>query len=198
MSRNDYERALPLHEESGRLARKVGDGYALTISLNNQAYVAWSRGDVDRAETLWEECLAAAEEAGTSEGAALAVSGLGDVALARGAPERAGQRFREALAIYEQLGFPELLGDICVCLAAVANAEGDLEQAVRLLGAAASLRQASGAAERPEGAVLAYLDEVAERALAELGDDAFAAAFARGGAAADEVVQEEVARIRAG
>jgi hypothetical protein len=141
--------------------------------------------------------LAVAQEAGTSEGAALAVSGLGDVALARGATERAGQRFREALAVYEQLGFPELLADICVCLAAVANADDELELAARLLGAAASLRQASGAAEQPEGSVLAYLNEVTARARARLGDEAFAAAFARGRAQPDDLVAEELAHVRA-
>jgi hypothetical protein len=198
MSRDDHERALPLHEEMGLLARKAGDGYALAISLNNQAYVAWIRRDLARAETLWEECLAVAQQAGTSEGVALAASGLGDVALARGASERAGQRFREALAIYERLGFPELLADACVCLGAVANADGELEQAARLLGAAASLRRASGAAEQPEGSVLAYLNEVTARARADLGDDAFAAAFARGRAQPDDLIAEELAHARTG
>jgi hypothetical protein len=118
------------------------------------------------------------------------------VALARGALEDAGQRFRDALTIYEQLGFRELLGDTCVCLAAVASAQGELERASQLLGAAASLRQASGAAPQPESAILAYLNEVTANARVALGDEAFAAAFAQGRARADDVVTEEVARIR--
>lgn len=122
----------------------------------------------------------------------MAVSGLGDVALARGAPERALQRFREALAIYDELVAPELLADNCVCLAAVAKAEGEFERAARLLGAAASLRHASGAAEQPEGSVLTYLNEVTAAARAELGEEAFAEAFANGRAHPDDVVRAEL------
>jgi predicted ATPase/DNA-binding SARP family transcriptional activator len=192
MSRDDFERALPLAEEMGVLARKVGDAYGLGMSLNNQAYVAWMAGDLERAEALWDECLTVAREADSSEVKAMAVSGLGDVALARGAPERALQRFREALAIYDELVAPELLADNCVCLAAVAKAEGEFERAARLLGAAASLRHASGAAEQPEGSVLTYLNEVTAAARAELGEEAFAEAFANGRAHPDDVVRAEL------
>jgi DNA-binding SARP family transcriptional activator len=136
-----------------------------------------------------------AREAGSSEVTALAATGLGDVALARGAQERAGQWFRDALVIYEELGFPELQADTCVCLAAVANAVGEVEHAARLLGAAASLRQASGAPEQPNPAVLAYLNEVTAGAQAQLGDETFAAAFGRGRASPDDVVDER-ARTR--
>jgi predicted ATPase/DNA-binding SARP family transcriptional activator len=192
MSRDDFERALPLAEEMGLLARKVGDAYGLGVSLNNQAYVAWMAGDLERAETLWEECLTVAREAGSSEVTAMAVSGLGDVALARGAPERARQRFRDALAMYDELVAAELLADTCVCLAAVAKTEGELERAVRLLGAAASLRYESGAAEQPEGSVLTYANEVTAAARAQLGEEAFATAFASGRAAPHDVVSAEL------
>ena len=176
-SRHDYDRAVPLYEEMGLLARKAGDGYGLAMSLNNQAYAAWMTADVDGAEALWEACLAAARAAGTSEITAMAVSGLGDVALARGSPDRAAEHFREALAVYQQLAFPDLQADMCVCLAAAARAEGALEQAARLLGAAASLRRAGGAVEP---SVLAYLDEVTAAGRTTLGDEAFSAAFGRG------------------
>jgi predicted ATPase len=197
MSRDDFARARPLAEEMGVLARKVGDAYGLGMSLNNQAYIAWMAGDLERAEALWEECLTVAREADSSEVTAMAVSGLGDVALTRGAPKRALQRFRDALAIYDELVAPELLADNCVCLAAVAKAEGELERAARLLGAAASLRHASGAAERPEGSVLTYLNEVTSAAREELGDEAFAAAFAGGRAHPNDVVSEELGHVRA-
>jgi predicted ATPase/DNA-binding SARP family transcriptional activator len=196
MSRDDFERARPLSEEMGLLARKVGDAYGLGMSLNNQAYIAWMAGEVERAETLWEECLTVAREAESSEVTAMAVSGLGDVALARGAPEHALQRFRAALAIYDELVAPELLADTCVCLSAVARAEGELERAARLLGAAASLRHASGAAEQPEGSILTYLNEVTAAAREELGDEAFAAAFASGRAHPNDVVSEELGHVR--
>lgn len=197
-NQGDHRRARAVHEEAANLARKAGDGFGLAISLNNQAYEAWMTADVDRAEALWEECLSAASEAQTSEVTALAVSGLGDVALARGTPERAREWFRDALAIYDQLGFPELQADMCVCLAAVARAEAELEYAARLLGAAASLRQATGAPEQPNPAVLAYVDEVTDSGRTELGDEAFAAAFGRGRANPGDVVSEELVDVRAG
>jgi hypothetical protein len=194
MSRDDHERALPLAEEMERLARTVGDSFGLGIALNNKAYIAWIAGDVARAESLWEECFDVARETGSGEVAALAVSGLGDVALARGATDRAQDRFRHALAIYDELGALELVADMCVCLSAVANAEGELERATRLLGAATSLRKASGAAEQPEGSVLAYVNDITAVAREELGDESFAAAFAIGRSSADEIVSEELSR----
>jgi predicted ATPase/DNA-binding SARP family transcriptional activator len=194
MSRDDFGSALPLSEEMGRLAREAGDAYGLAMSLNNQAYIAWMADDLERAEALWEECLAVAREADSSEVTAMAVSGLGDVALARGAPERAEQRFHDALAIYDELVAPELMADNCICLAAVAKARSEPERAARLLGAAASLRQASGAAELPEGSVLRYLNEVTDAAQMDLGLDAFSAAFASGRARPYDVVGEELGR----
>jgi hypothetical protein len=73
----------------------------------------------------------------------------------------------------------------------------ELERAARLLGAAASLRQASGAAEQPEGSILTYLNEVTATSREELGDEAFAAAFASGRAHPNAVVSEELGRVRA-
>ena len=195
MDRDDYERALVLHEEMGLLAREAGDTFGLAISLNNQAYAALIGGKAERAEELWEECLVVARDAGTSEPQAMALTGLGDVALARGLSERAGQTFREALAIYDELGFPELLSDTCVCLAAVASADGDLERAARLLGAAASMRSSSGAADNPPPPVLAYLDDVTARGRSTLGEDVFAEAVAQGRASPGSVVAEELTRV---
>jgi hypothetical protein len=65
----------------------------------------------------------------------------------------------------------------------------------RLIGAAASLRQGTGAPEQPNDAVLAYLNEVTSDARAELGDEAFAAAFGRGRASAADVVDEELSHL---
>jgi predicted ATPase len=197
MNRHDHARALPLAEEMAFVARKVGDSLGLGMSLNNQAYIAWVAGDVQRAETLWSESLDVAQESGLSELTAFSMSGLGDVALARGELERATQRFREALAIHDERETHELIADNCTCLSAVAKAGGDLERAARLLGAAASLRQSSGAAEQPDAAVQVYRDEVTTAAQAQLGEAAFAAAFASGRAHPDEVVADELAHVKA-
>ena len=50
-----------------------------------------------------------------------------------------------------------------------AGLQSDLEHAAGLIGAAASLRQGTGAPEQPNDAVLAYLNEVTNDARAELG-----------------------------
>jgi predicted ATPase/DNA-binding SARP family transcriptional activator len=194
MDRDDWERALPLQEEMALIARKVDDRYGLAMALNNQAYVAWMGRDVDRAESLWVECLAVAREDGLSEATAMSLTGLGDVALLRNATEQARESFREALAIYEELQFPELLADTCICLAAVAHAEGEVEKGVQLLGAAASLRQASGAAEKPPAAVLSYLNDITAAAPKQIGEEVFAAALAAGRAHPYQVVGQELGR----
>lgn len=193
-NQGDHERARAVHEEAADLARKAGDGFGFAISLNNQAYEAWMTADVDRAEALWQEALSAARDAGTSEVTALATSGLGDVALARDAPERAKEWFREALAIYDQLGFPELQADMCICLAAAARADDELEHAARLLGAAASLRQATGATDEPNPSLITYVNDVTASGRAKLGDEAFAVAFGRGRTNPRDLVHEELAQ----
>ena len=194
MDRDDWDRALPLQEEMALIARKADDRYGLAMALNNQAYVAWMGGDVERAESLWVECLAIAREENLSEAAAMSLTGLGDVALSRNAPAQAKQSFRAALAMYEELGFPELLADTCFCLAAVAHAEGEVEHAVRLIGAGKSLRQASGAAENPPAAVLVYVNDVTAAAPKQIGEEVFAAALADGRARPDHVVGQELGR----
>jgi len=83
---------------------------------------------------------------------------------------------------------------MCVCLAAASKADGEVEHAARLLGAAASLRQATGAPELPTPAVLAYLEDVTNAARTGLGEDAFAAAFGRGRTNPRDLVDEELAQ----
>jgi hypothetical protein len=56
------------------------------------------------------------------------------------------------------------------------------------------LRKASGAAENPPAAVLTYLKDVTASAREQIGEDAFAAAYADGRARPDQVVGEECAR----
>jgi ATP/maltotriose-dependent transcriptional regulator MalT len=196
MSGEDLARALPFAEEMALVARKVGDVFGLATALNNQAYIAWVAGEVERAETLWSETLEVARES-SRELTAYAMSGLGDVALARDDLEDAAQRFRQALAIHDELGTLELLADNCTCLSAVAKSGGELERAARLLGAASSLRQSSGAAEQPDPAVKIYQDEVTAAAQSQLGADAFETAFTSGRARPDDVIAEELAQVQA-
>ena len=117
---------------------------------------------------------------------------MGDVALARGTPERAKEWFRGALALYEQLGFPELQADMCVCLAAAARATASSSMPFAF-GAAASVRQSTGATEAPNPSLTAYVDEVTADGRLELGDEGFAAAFGRGRAMPRSVVEAELA-----
>jgi hypothetical protein len=71
--------------------------------------------------------------------------------------------------------------------------QGELEHAARLLGAAASLRQSTGAGEEPDPSLIAYVTDVTAAGCGKLGDEAFAAAFGRGRASSREVVDEELA-----
>ena len=106
--------------------------------------------DLTAAEARWLECLDAARQAGTNEVLAMAVSGLGDVGLLRGDLEQAAARFTEALALNQELGFTEHMADMCLCLAAVANAEEDGERTARCSARAtrSTSRSAAGSASR--------------------------------------------------
>ncbi len=94
----------------------------------------------------------------------------------------------ESMALYRRLGFQDRIASCCVWLAPAPEHDGDQAFAVRLLGAAAGIRQQTGASI--DWQEQDFLDELAARLRSSLGDAAYDVAFAAGEAAPDEVVQE--------
>jgi hypothetical protein len=109
---------------------------------------------------------------------ALALCRLGMVAHAQGDDERAMALYGESLALRRELGDKHGLAECLEGLAGVAVAQRQLERAARLLGAAETLRETTGAPLSPGERVRYDRDVSAVRA--GLGEVAFAAARATG------------------
>jgi len=179
LAQGDDAVAVPLLEESLAHARAMGNTYEVSSSLNYLGMAAHHRGDYQRATTLYAESLVLRRELGDRRGSAALISNLGDVALRQGDIKRAVALSLESLAIFQELGWKQGIGHIgLLFFAEVACAIGQPERAVRLLGAEQVLREEVGYQIFPT--VRADYEQAVAAARAQLGEEAFAAAWAAG------------------
>jgi tetratricopeptide (TPR) repeat protein len=178
-SQGDYEAAWALVEESLEMFWRLGNKCEVAYSLAALGGVAQGEGDYGGAGGLYAVSLALYREQGKSE-ALIAddLRNLGHVASYQGNYARASARFIESLAILREQGYKPPMPACLVGLSEVAHTQGERERAARLLGAAAALLDAIGACW-PWVERAAYERQVAA-VRAELGQEAFAAAFAAG------------------
>jgi len=109
---------------------------------------------------------------------ARAVAGLGRAARELGEAALAQESFRESLHLWQELGDKQGIAEAFEGLGCLAAARGQPEHAVRLIGSAAALRDATDNPLMPDDQ--AKLDRNLEPARAALGDDRRAAAWAEG------------------
>jgi predicted ATPase/Tfp pilus assembly protein PilF/DNA-binding XRE family transcriptional regulator len=185
----DPAQAARLYETALALFRQTGDQWALAITLDNLGVAHSRMGDLDRARLLILESLALRRALGDQHGEANALLNLGHLLRRQGQSAQAIAHLRQSVALYDAVGS---LGDVAGALEELAIAlhlAGDSRLAVRLRGTAASLRiQCSipvPASDRQE-----YEEENAAMRAA-LGDAAFAAAWADGGAGPFERILTE-------
>jgi non-specific serine/threonine protein kinase len=162
------------------LARARGDDVATALALDNLGVVAYFRRDFGRAVALVEEALALQRRAaGISFGTGYSLNILAMVHLEQGAYERAAVLAAESLAINWRVGTQGVSSSL-EQLAHAAAGRGQPARAARLFGAAAAYRAVVGA---PFASVQQGRYEQGIAAVrAELGDAAFAAAWAAGAA----------------
>jgi predicted ATPase/DNA-binding XRE family transcriptional regulator len=186
----DYERAVLLHEQSLALARKFATTFSIAWSLRALGDAVRGQGDLRRARALLEESLALSRSKEHAWGIARTLASLGNVEYEAGEYARASRLYEESLELGgRRMG---LKHTILVCLeglARVAVAQGRMERAARLCGAAAALREDKGWPLPP--AKRAEHDRTVAAAHAALGEAAFTAAWARGHALPLEEAIEE-------
>ncbi len=192
LDQGEYARAAPLYAECLALSRAQNDAWSVVNTLAALALVAHYQGDYTRMPSLAEESVALARTLGDKTSLAYALANLAlarqhcDGILAAHAPDRvtladAHALYGESLELYWSMG--DKVG-VAVCLdglAEIAHALGQPERAARLMGATAALREAIGSPVRPSDQARRDAGLTAVRI--ELGDDAFAAAWAAGAAA---------------
>lgn len=180
-SRNTFDRA----EKMALIARKEfgegGDDVGLAMSGLILGVVARQRQDralaVEWFETAYRDCLNAVD-GGFLWGMGMAQYFLAEIARAEDDRVRAVTYFRAALVPLVEIGDPWTVGGCAGALAGYLVADGDLEDAARLLGATEALESSRGILLPPTERVA---HETAARELRErIGPDKFAALFAEG------------------
>jgi len=148
--------------------------------LNHLGHAAQLRREYARAEQLHQQTLAVFIErlGDRSTGVMWAYQGLGETALGQADATTARQWLRAGLRLSRDLG-----GRIMIawCLAGLGSADvldEELERAARLWGAAEHLRVTLGC--RPAPAARVNYERLLVQARAQLGEEAFAAAWAVG------------------
>jgi predicted ATPase/DNA-binding XRE family transcriptional regulator len=193
----DGSGARPLLEEALAMFRALGDARGTAEALNNLGWVSLTDGDAEGAWQLHDESLGASRELGNSRGMAKSRHALGWVAVARGEYVEAAALFERGFAMFVALGdrwfvYLSLLG----CSAAL-TALGQTKHSAILLGTADAVWDAIG---QPDGARSVHMfsdrNGIVAEAQKRLGDDRFAASWARGRAMTPE--QAFAATVRSG
>ncbi|HEV2462097.1 MAG TPA: tetratricopeptide repeat protein, partial [Ktedonobacterales bacterium] len=174
----DLARAAMRNEESVALYRAVGSVGEVAYILSHLGEVALHRGDLAQATALSEEALMLARRAGELDAEVNTLCILGQIARQRGDLRTAFALHRQGLSLARTLRDPFRIANTLEYLVNVVGAAGRGEQAARLLGAAAELRETIGA-PRPSVEQALNEQEVAG-ARAVLGEQAWAAAYAAG------------------
>ncbi len=133
-----------LHEESLEIRRELGDRRAIAVSLNNLGNVALDQDNFDEARAWLEEAVALQREVGDKSYIANSLNNLGNVVRAQKDLATACALYQESLAISYELGDKWALAYVLEDMGALAALRGWPERALRLVGAAAGLRQEIG------------------------------------------------------
>ncbi len=142
--RGDAGTATALCSESLALRRGMGDTWGMTHSLQILGEVARDQGDYGRAAALHEESIALARQLGDKRLLAHGLKDLGAVARDQGQVARATDLAREALVLFRDLADRWGLEFALLDTAHLCVARRDPVTALRLFGAAAALREATG------------------------------------------------------
>jgi predicted ATPase len=175
--RGDYATARPRYEESLAFWRRVADPWGQAMPLYRLGLIACKQGDYVSARRLLEESLALRRQAGHKYHILLSLSGLAEVALGQGNCQQAAACLAQSLALHQELGTNNRIGPL-EQFAQVAAIQGRLECAVQLWGAAQAQRDLIG--HRPLPGESLGNHHVVAAVRAQLGEEAFAAAWAEG------------------
>jgi tetratricopeptide (TPR) repeat protein len=168
-----------LHEQSLVLAREFGTTFGVAWSIRALADAVREQGDLKRARRLLEEGLVLSRGKEHAWNIARTLASLGSVACEAGEYARASRLYEESLELGgRRMGLSHTILLCLEGLARVAVAQGRIERAARLCGAAAALREDRGWPLPP--AKRAEHERTVAGIRGALGEEAFAAAWVRG------------------
>jgi tetratricopeptide (TPR) repeat protein len=174
----DYVAAQTLLEESLKLARETGNKVDISYTLNTLGNVANMQGDYVAAQTLYEECLILRRDLGDKRGIAATLADLANVWVKLAQYRTARALYEESLTLYRELGNKRGLVSVLSGLACLAQAQGQLLMATRLLSAVeALLAQLRTRLDEPQ---YSDMEQTIATMHAQLDHTTFAAAWAAG------------------
>lgn len=162
----DLEGARRLSQEALHIRQETGDRWGIAISLNNLGNQALDEKDFSSARAYLEQALAIQREVGDKYNLANALNNLGNVAREQGDFDASWDLYRQSLRLNAELGASWQLAYVLEDMGLMAVAARQPQRALRLIGAAAALRDAHGSPPAPnEQARLDQALEQARRAL---------------------------------
>jgi len=174
----DLTQAAVYNEEILAFYRPLGYKRGIGMGLSGKGVIAQLQGDWEHAVAYYTESLALFRERGDKETSTSVLHNLGGAVLHQGADRQAAACFAEGLALSREIGSRYSTAMNLAGMAGVAAARGRPERSARLFGAADALFDALGIIVEPVDR--AEYDHNAAVARAQLGEDAFAAAWAAG------------------
>ncbi|HEY3230139.1 MAG TPA: tetratricopeptide repeat protein, partial [Roseiflexaceae bacterium] len=188
-SRADYIRAGALLEEGLALARSLGYTFGIAMGSLQLGHLARAQGDDARSAACYDEALTLAQAAGYKGMIGSVRHNQAYLALHQGQHARAEALLVESLVVSRTVEDWNQIAYGLAVMGGVAVAQGQPECAARLLGAAEAwfdtIGHIIGQTERAEH------DGYIAAARAQLGEEAFAAAWAAGRAMTIEQAVEE-------
>jgi predicted ATPase/DNA-binding SARP family transcriptional activator len=141
----DAARAISLHEEGLALARRLGDTHGITQGLANLAGALVEHGDHERAAGMFEEALVRVREAGDLPTEAIILFNLGQLAEIWSDPVMAASRYRASLVIFRDTNNLPGVAASLEQAGMLAADQDAFDLGVRTMGAAAAIREVTGA-----------------------------------------------------
>jgi predicted ATPase/class 3 adenylate cyclase len=174
----DFDRAVANYEASLAVARAAEEPEAMVLALHNLAHVTWLRGEPAAAADRFTEALRLAREHRVSWIVPTILVAFGSAMVDLGDDERAAALLREGLDLGRARGNAADVIEALEGLARVSAVRGQMNEGVRLYGAAATLREEIAMPQSPTE--LAAAEPTLNRLRAALGPEGFAAAWAAG------------------
>jgi predicted ATPase/class 3 adenylate cyclase/DNA-binding CsgD family transcriptional regulator len=178
LSGDDLAQAHTLLDESVALSKEVGDKESIANCLYLQGMLALDEGDMASAHSRVEQALALYPEMKQRQSTTLSLYALAEVAAAQEDYIRSQALYEQSLVVALKSGDKPAITSGLEGVAAAVAAQGNHAWAAHLWGTAEALREAIGTPLPPVERV--PYDRAVEALRTQLGEQAFAAAWAEG------------------
>jgi len=145
VTRENPREAASLFAQSARLFEREGDSISMAQALTNQGWALQLLGDYAGASRLFSKSLALAEKFQDARRVANNLASLALMAVYRGDYATARDVFTDSLTIFTELHDRRGIAESLEGLAGVAGLQYRPDDAARLFGLAAALRESAGA-----------------------------------------------------